>query len=116
MYGTAGLPDIICCIKGRFVAFEVKAASGRLTKLQEATMRKIRDAKGEAFKVTSVGDVRTVLDGLSILENLEVGARDSVEIHRQTGGDDRRHQGLQQHAECHQHHIAGDKRIVRPDD
>jgi len=112
MYGTAGLPDIICCIKGRFVAFEVKTPSGRLTKLQEAAMRKIRDAKGEAFKVTSVGDVRAVIDGLSILENLEVGARDSVEIHRQTGGDDRRHQGLQQHAECHQHHTAGDKRTL----
>ena len=116
MYGTAGLPDIICCFKGRFVAFEVKTASGRLTKLQEATMRKIKAAKGEAFKVTSVEDVRAVINGLSILENLEVGARDSVEIHRQTGGDDHRHQGLQQHAECHQHHSAGDKRIVRPDD
>lgn len=108
MYGTAGLPDIICCFKGRFVAFEVKTPSGRLTKLQEATMRKIRDAKGEAFKLTSVEDVRTVLDGLSILENLEVGARDSVEIHRQTGGNDRRHQGLQQYAKCHQHYTAGD--------
>ena len=24
MYGTAGIPDIICCYKGQFVAFEVK--------------------------------------------------------------------------------------------
>jgi len=66
MYGTAGLPDIICCIKGRFVAFEVKAASGRLTKLQEATMQKIKAAKGEAFKVTSVGDVKLILDALEV--------------------------------------------------
>jgi hypothetical protein len=66
MYGTAGLPDIICCIKGRLVAFEVKTASGRLTKLQEATMRKIKAAKGEAFKVTSVGDVKVILDALEV--------------------------------------------------
>mgnify|MGYP000852614071 FL=1 len=66
MYGTAGLPDIICCIKGRFVAFEVKTPSGRLTKLQEATMRKIRDAKGEVFKVTSVEDVKVILDALEV--------------------------------------------------
>jgi hypothetical protein len=66
MYGTAGLPDIICCIKGRFVAFEVKTASGRLTKLQEATMRKIKAAKGEAFKVASVGDVKVILDALEV--------------------------------------------------
>lgn len=66
VYGTAGLPDIICCLKGRFVAFEVKTASGRLTKLQEAAMRKIKAAKGEAFKVTSVEDVKVILDALEV--------------------------------------------------
>jgi hypothetical protein len=70
MYGTAGLPDIICCIGGRFVAFEVKTPSGKLTKLQEITTRKIKAAKGEAFKVSSVGEVRL------ILETLEVNAHD----------------------------------------
>lgn len=66
MYGTAGLPDIICCIGGRFVAFEVKTPSGKLTKLQEMTIAKIRAAKGEAFKVTSVGDVKIILDSLEV--------------------------------------------------
>jgi len=66
MYGTAGLPDIICCIGGRFVAFEVKQPSGRLTKLQEATIQRIKDAKGKAYKVSSVEEVK------SILANLEV--------------------------------------------
>jgi len=77
MYGTAGLPDIICCIGGRFVAFEVKTTSGKLTKLQEATIRRIRAAKGKAFKVTSVEDVRSILD------TLEVPAHDdSLDIFR----------------------------------
>lgn len=66
MYGTAGLPDIICCIGGRFVAFEVKQPSGRLTKLQEITIQRIKDAKGKAYKVSSVEEVK------SILANLEV--------------------------------------------
>jgi hypothetical protein len=61
MYGTAGLPDIICCIRGRFVALEVKAENGKLTKLQEATMQRIKDAKGKAFKVTSVQEVKSIL-------------------------------------------------------
>ena len=65
MYGTAGLPDIICCIGGRFVAFEVKAPGGRLTKLQETTITKIKAAKGEARKVTSVEEVREVLENLN---------------------------------------------------
>lgn len=71
MYGTAGLPDIICCIGGRFVAFEVKTESGKLTKLQEATIRKIKEARGEACKVTSVDEVKAVISGLKKLEPLE---------------------------------------------
>ena len=66
MYGTAGLPDILCCIGGRFVAFEVKQSSGKLTKLQEITIQRIKDARGKAYKVSSVEEVK------SILANLEV--------------------------------------------
>ena len=39
MYGTAGIPDIIACVDGRFYAFEVKTETGKPTKLQ-ATIRK----------------------------------------------------------------------------
>lgn len=65
MYGTAGIPDIIACIGGKFFAFEVKTPSGKLTKLQEITIQRIRAAKGKAYKVTSLSEVK------SILENLE---------------------------------------------
>jgi hypothetical protein len=70
LYGTAGIPDIICCIGGRFVAFEVKAPagdgrpSGKLTKLQEITIQKIKDAKGKACKVSSVEEVNQILEKL----------------------------------------------------
>ena len=72
MYGTAGLPDIICCIGGRFIAFEVKTPegdgrpSGKLTKLQEITITKIKAAKGEAYKVTSVKEVQSILESLEV--------------------------------------------------
>lgn len=74
MYGTAGLPDIICCYRGRFLGLEVKTPSGKLSKLQEITIAKIKAAKGEAFKVTSVEEVRKILD------YLEVKPYDSVDI------------------------------------
>jgi len=64
-YGTAGLPDIIACIGGRFVAFEVKTPVGKLTKLQESTITKINAAKGQAFKVTSLQEVREIVENLS---------------------------------------------------
>ena len=66
MYGTAGIPDIICCYCGRFVAFEVKTETGKLTKLQKATIRKIKEAKGQAFKVTSVEEVKQILEHMEV--------------------------------------------------
>ena len=66
MYGTAGIPDIICCYCGRFVAFEVKTETGKLTKLQESTIRKIKEAKGQAFKVTSVEEVKQILEYMEV--------------------------------------------------
>ncbi|MCL2194343.1 MAG: VRR-NUC domain-containing protein [Oscillospiraceae bacterium] len=63
-YGTAGLPDIICCYRGRFVAFEVKTATGKPTKLQNHTIAKIKAAKGEAFIVRSVQEVQAILETL----------------------------------------------------
>ena len=64
MYGTAGIPDIICCLDGLFVAFEVKTPSGKLTKLQESMLTKIRKSKGYAFKVTSVQEVKDIIQNL----------------------------------------------------
>lgn len=61
MYGTAGIPDIIACMGGRFCAFEVKQPSGKLTRLQEVALKKIVDAGGVAGKVTSVEDVKRLL-------------------------------------------------------
>lgn len=63
MYGTAGIPDIIACIGGRFFGFEVKTEDGKPTKLQEATIRKILAAGGTALVVRSVDEVRTAING-----------------------------------------------------
>ena len=67
MYGTAGLPDIICCYRGRFVAFEVKVPGNKLTKLQETMIMKIEAAEGKAYKVTSVEEVKSILDSLEVM-------------------------------------------------
>ena len=63
-YGTAAIPDIIACINGRFVAFEVKTETGKLSKLQEITITKIKDAKGKAFTVRSAAQVAAILKDL----------------------------------------------------
>ena len=61
MYGTAGIPDIIACVEGRFFAFEVKMAIGKVTPLQAATIQKILAAGGMAAVVRSVDEVRAIL-------------------------------------------------------
>ena len=61
LYGTSGIPDIIVCYKGKFVAFEVKTENGKLSKLQEVTIRKIQSAQGLALNVTSLDEVKTIL-------------------------------------------------------
>ena len=63
MYGTAGIPDIITCVDGRFIAFEVKTETGKTTALQDATIRKILAAGGQAYVVRSLDEVRAILNG-----------------------------------------------------
>jgi len=63
-YGSSGIPDIICCYRGRFVAFEVKTAKGKTTALQDINIRKINKAGGIACVVRSVDDVKNILKGL----------------------------------------------------
>lgn len=63
MYGTAGIPDIICCYRGRFYGFEVKTDTGQPTELQKSTIRKILAAGGTALVVRSVDEVRAVMEG-----------------------------------------------------
>ena len=65
-YSQAGIPDIIACVGGRFVALEVKTQSGKLTKLQEITIQRINAAKGKACKVQSVKEVEEILENLSV--------------------------------------------------
>ena len=60
-YGTAGIPDIIVCYKGRFIALEAKVGINMPTKLQAATIDKIRQAGGTAAVVRSVADVQAVI-------------------------------------------------------
>lgn len=62
LYGTSGIPDIIVCYKGKFLAFEVKTEKGKLSKLQEITIEKIQKANGMAFKVTSLEEAKEILE------------------------------------------------------
>ena len=57
----SGVPDIICCYRGRFLGLEVKLPHGRLTALQKRALEKINRAGGIARRVESVDDVKAVI-------------------------------------------------------
>ena len=66
VYGMNGVPDIICCYKGRFLGLECKLPGGRLTKLQKRAIEKINRAGGVACRVESVEDVKRVIERVDL--------------------------------------------------
>jgi Holliday junction resolvase len=50
-YGKSGVPDIVCCARGRFLAVECKANGGNPTALQARELERINDAGGIAVVV-----------------------------------------------------------------
>ena len=50
-FGMSGIPDIICCHNGRFIAIECKAGKNKTTALQDAHIARIREAGGVAVVI-----------------------------------------------------------------
>ncbi len=61
-YGRSGVPDIICCAAGKFLAIECKAGGNKPTVLQLREIQAIRTAGGVAIVVDE-----TNVDELTVL-------------------------------------------------
>jgi len=61
--GRKGVPDLLCCYRGLFLAIEVKGDSGHVVSVyQVKELRDIRTAGGLAIVARSWSDVKWVLD------------------------------------------------------
>lgn len=72
--GQVGIPDIICCYKGMFIAVETKAPGkrGNTTPNQERVIEAIKGADGWAIVVDNVSQLHefiTAIKAYRILEN-----------------------------------------------
>jgi len=56
-----GVPDVLVCYRGRFVAIEIKRPGQSPTKLQRAVIQQIQDASGIADVVCALDEVRAIL-------------------------------------------------------
>ena len=63
-YGRVGVPDLICCVNGYFLAIECKAGKGKTTTLQDREIAAITKAGGVAVVVneTNVSDLDHIID------------------------------------------------------
>ena len=50
-YGSSGIPDILCCYKGRFIGIECKTRGNKPTRLQQSNLDEIERRGGMAFVV-----------------------------------------------------------------
>lgn len=60
--GASGVPDIICCFGGRFLAIECKAGKNKPTDLQKLHIDRINAAGGTAVVINE--DNLNYLDGI----------------------------------------------------
>lgn len=60
-YSKAGVPDLLACIHGRFLAIEVKLPGNKATKIQDAEIKRVREAGGTAFVADNVEMVEQFL-------------------------------------------------------
>jgi hypothetical protein len=57
----SGVPDIIACINGKFVAIEVKQKNQKATPIQEYNGKKIQEANGEWHLVNDYDQFLTII-------------------------------------------------------
>lgn len=50
-FGNSGMPDILCCLNGRFIGIECKANGGRVTQLQQSHLDEIERQGGIALVI-----------------------------------------------------------------
>ncbi len=60
-FQAAGIPDVVGCLCGRFIALEVKRPGGRPTRLQEWVLDRIRRAGGVAAVVYSLDEAEAII-------------------------------------------------------
>jgi Holliday junction resolvase len=71
--GQVGIPDIIICYKGVFVAIETKAPGKKknITANQERVIEAIRNADGFAWVVDNPDDMPMLFDVIDVYSKLE---------------------------------------------
>jgi Holliday junction resolvase len=65
-FGRSGVPDVICCANGKFLAIECKAGTNKPTALQEKEINDIQKSGGFAYVIneTNLHTLENILRSL----------------------------------------------------
>lgn len=66
----SGIPDMIACINGQFVAFEIKQERGEATTLQVWNGRQIEAAGGQWFVVNNFKQFKEIINQITGVNNV----------------------------------------------
>lgn len=71
-FGRSGVPDIVGCYRGRFIAIECKAGKNEPTELQKREINKINENSGVAVVINehTIDSVTKLLDTIDSLRSL----------------------------------------------
>lgn len=61
-FSSRGIPDLIMCIRGKFVAVELKVGDNKPTPLQESKILRIQKALGQAYVCYTFDEFKTVVE------------------------------------------------------
>lgn len=69
--GRSGVPDIVCCLQGRFIGIECKAGKNKPTPLQEKELADIVEAGGISCVVNedNIPELQTLLTKVMSKDN-----------------------------------------------
>ena len=70
-YSVIGLPDIMCVYEGKIICIEVKISGNTPTKLQEITLKKLKEAGAITGIAYSIEDVQKILENNKLLRRNE---------------------------------------------
>lgn len=69
-FQASGIPDLLVCYKGLFIAIEVKSPThkGRASDIQKLKIRRIRECGGIAFITDSLEEVQEVFEFIDVMK------------------------------------------------
>ena len=70
-YSVIGLPDIMCVYEWKIICIEVKISGNTPTKLQEITLKKLKEAGAITGIAYSIEDVQKIIENNKLLRRNE---------------------------------------------